>query len=336
LNADTGLPLWQYSLPGRLVHLEGTPTVANGKVFMGGGNAGVLCVELSIVTLEGKELPLSQVQELIDKRWKALREKYEEEKKKDPDFAIPPSEDLLPKPSPKVIWRRGQEQWHVDASLAVVQDRVLVASSYLDEEKLGIQSLYCLAADTGNLLWQVPLRLNPWAGPTVSGEMVVVGCSSIRFDPKTIPGAHGELIAVDLTNGAVKWQKAVPGGVVSPVAVKDGLAVFTGTDGKVRAWDLQSGEERWATSQGAAYFAGPAVVQRVIHTADLSGKAHALSLDDGRSLWTLNLASEAGINAPGMVYGSPVVHGGRLYLATCNLEGANARNPTVVICIGEK
>jgi hypothetical protein len=31
-----------------------------------------------------------------------------------------------------------------------------------------------------------------------------------------------------------------------------------------------------------------------------------------------------------------VVHGGRLYVATCNLEGPNARDATAVVCIGEK
>ena len=33
-------------MPGDLVHLEGAPTVAGGRVFMGGGAAGVFCVEL--------------------------------------------------------------------------------------------------------------------------------------------------------------------------------------------------------------------------------------------------------------------------------------------------
>ncbi len=37
-----------------------------------------------------------------------------------------------------------------------------------------------------------------------------------------------------------------------------------------------------------------------------------------------------------MIYGGPVVHGGRLYVGTCNLEGPNARKETVVVCIGEK
>jgi hypothetical protein len=51
--------------------------------------------------------------------------------------------------------------------------------------------------------------------------------------------------------------------------------------------------------------------------------------------WKLDLAADP-VKAPGMVYGGPVVHGGRLFVATCNLEGPFARQPTAVVCIGEK
>src|SRR5919204_573107 len=58
LQADGGLPLWQLPVPGKLVHLEGSPTVAEGRVYIGGGAAGVLCADLNRVTLDGKEMDL--------------------------------------------------------------------------------------------------------------------------------------------------------------------------------------------------------------------------------------------------------------------------------------
>src|SRR5437868_5708642 len=58
LGIEQGLPLWQLPLPGKLVHLEGSPTIVDGKVYIGGGAAGVICVDLDRVTLEGKELDL--------------------------------------------------------------------------------------------------------------------------------------------------------------------------------------------------------------------------------------------------------------------------------------
>src|SRR5262245_59735675 len=57
-----GMPLWYLSLPGYLVHLEGAPTVAGKRVFIGGGAAGVICVERDRATLEGKELDEAAMQ----------------------------------------------------------------------------------------------------------------------------------------------------------------------------------------------------------------------------------------------------------------------------------
>ena len=70
-----GLPLWQLEVPGTLVHLEGSPTVANGKVYIGGGAAGALCIDLERVTLDGKEMTLPEIQKVLDQKWKELQAK---------------------------------------------------------------------------------------------------------------------------------------------------------------------------------------------------------------------------------------------------------------------
>jgi outer membrane protein assembly factor BamB len=185
------------------------------------------------------------------------------------------------------------------------------------------------------LLWKVPLTFNPWAGPTV-GPYVLVGCSSIRLDPKAVADARGEVVAVELDTGKVKWRKNVPGGVLSAVAVKEGLALFTATDGKVRAWDAFTGQERWIYDAKAPFFAAVAAAGKTVYAADLKGVIHAINLTDGKKQWVLDLATDPAIKAPGAVYGSPVVHGGRLYLATCNLGTEAGKAPNVVVCIGDK
>jgi len=113
----------QVTISGKLFQIEATPTVAEGRLYAGGGNAGVLCLD--------------------------------------------PNEEMLPGSAPKRIWQAGSDKWHVDAPVAVVADRVLAASSYLDEEKVGERALTCLKSDDGAVLWKTPLKLNPWAGPTV-------------------------------------------------------------------------------------------------------------------------------------------------------------------------
>jgi outer membrane protein assembly factor BamB len=334
LRAADGFPVWQLTVVGKLVHFEGTPTVAGGKLYVGGGNAGVICLDPNRVTLEGKEQDLREVLAALEQRWKELLTKYEAEKKKDPEFALPPDESMLPQPSPKRLWQQGEGKWHVDAPVAVAEDRLLAASAYLDDDKAGERALVCLQAGTGTVLWKTALKLNPWAGPTV-GPYVLVGCSSIRWDPGAVAGARGEVVAIELDTGNVQWRKEVPGGVLSSVAVKGGLAIFTATDGKVRAWDAFTGEERWCYDARAPFFAGPAVARDTVYAADLRGIVHALNISSGKKDWTLDLRADPATKTSGMVYGSPILHRGRLYLATGSLGETATRRHNVVVCIAD-
>lgn len=335
LRAEKGQPVWQYPVPGNLVHLEGSPTIAGDRVVMGGGTAGVLCVDINRVTLEGKEMTLAAIQKVLEQKWTQLQTRYEEEKKKDPDFAVPPSEAMLPKPAPIRAWQQGQEKWHVDAPVAVIGNQVLVGSAFLDKEQVGDRALYSLSLSDGSVQWRTPLPLNPWGGPSIQGETVIVTGSTIGYDPK-VKDARGDVAAIDLKDGKVKWRNEFPGGIVSCAALTRELAVVTATDGKVRALDLATGEQRWSYDARTPFFAPVALAGTVAYAADLRGVIHALDLASGRALWTLDLGADSAVRAPGLVYGGPVLHAGRLYVATCNLEGDLARQPTVVVCIGEK
>jgi outer membrane protein assembly factor BamB len=336
LEAGGGFPLWQFPVPGKLVHLEGAPTIDGDRVFIGGGDAGVLCVALRQVVLGGKPIEMAAVKALIEARWKELAAKYEVDKRRDPSLAIPPSDESLPKPAPVKLWQKGEGTWHVDAPVAAAGGRIIAASSYIDEEKVGKRVLLCLNAADGAVVWEAPLKINPWAGPTVAGNLVLVGCSNIRFDAKQLKDAKGEVVALDLATGRVKWRQAVPGGILSPVAVKNDLAVFTATDGKVRAWSVADGAEKWAYAGPQPFFAGPAISGGAVYAADLKSVVHALALADGKKLWTFDVIADPAVQLPGMVYGSPMVQGGRVYLATCNLEGDAARQPSAVVCIADQ
>jgi outer membrane protein assembly factor BamB len=335
MTADSGMPLWQFPVPGKLVHLEGSPTVADGRVYIGGGAAGVLCVALDKATLDNKELDLPALQKIVAQRWKELVAAYEKDKVKN-EFAVPPNEDQLPRAEPKQLWRQGEEKWHVDGPVALAGDNVLAASAFLPTEKVGDRAVFCLNAKTGEIRWRTPLEQNPWAGPSVSGKTIVVGTSSIGYDYNVLKGAKGDVVALNLDDGKIKWRKPVKGGVLSTVALTKDLVVATATDGKVRAYDLGEGSPRWVYDGKNPFFAPPALVGDVAYVCDLKGVLHAIDCGSGQPLWTMDLGTHPDAKAPGMIYGGPVVHGGRIYLATCNLDGANARQTTVIACIGEK
>jgi len=336
LLASTGMPVWQYPVPGKLVHLEASPTVDKGRVYVGGGAAGVLCLDLKRVILDKQEMDLAASQALIEQKRKEMIDAAARDGNKGLGYNAGPNDDLLPKPAPKLIWQSGKDRLHVDSPVAVVGDSVLVASAFLDEEKIGKRALVCLRTSDGGVAWETPLELNPWAGATAAGNKVLVGCSNIRFDVDTIKNGKGEVVAVELATGKVAWRKSVPGGVLSTIAAKDGLAIFTATDGKVRAWKVDSGEEQWLYDAKRPFFAGPAVAAGVVYAADLNSVVHAIKLTDGQTQWTFDAANAAGAQLPGMVYGSPVVSRGRIYLTTCNIQGDHVGAPCMVACIGDK
>jgi outer membrane protein assembly factor BamB len=335
LDAATGASVWQLPIPGALIHLEGTPTVLDGKAFFGAGNGGVMCLDVNKLILDGKEVDAAAVAASNAKLWKDLQAKYEEDKKKDPDFAIPPSEDTLPKPAPKLLWQQGAgaKPWHVDCPVALVGENVLAGSAYLDDEKTGDRAIFCLKAADGTIKWRAEMKFNPWGGPSVAGDLVLVGCSSIRFDADKVKGAMGEVVALNLADGTVKWHKDAGAGVLSPVTIAGELAIFTTTDGKVHAFDLKTGDSKWVYPSKAPFFAGVAVAGDMLYAADLNGVVHAIGLADGKPRWKLDVGKET--KSPGNIYGSPVLDGGRLYVGTCNI-GAQAAAKNVIVCIGEK
>ncbi|MDP6543894.1 MAG: YdjY domain-containing protein [Phycisphaerae bacterium] len=335
VKSDTGLPVWSFSVPGKLVHIEGSPTVDRGKVYFGTGAAGVICLDTTRVMLAGKEQDLSNVIPQITKQWSDLNAAYERDKKKNPQLAIPPSADALPKPVPKLQWQQGKGQWHVDAPIAVAGEYVFAASAYLDAEKVGKRSLLCLRTAKGSVVWEAKLDMNPWGGPTIAGHVALVGCSSIRFDRKLIPKARGEVVALNVADGRVLWREDADGGVLSSVAAKNGLAVYTCTDGKIYARKYLTGKLVWTYDAKTPFFAGPAVTGKVVYAADLNSIVHAVDLSDGKKRWIFDVGSDPTVQTRGAVFGSPVVHGSNLYLATCNLDGATDQ-PSVVACLSDQ
>lgn len=336
MSAKTGRMIWQFEVPGKLVHLEGSPTLLPRRIFIGGGQAGVLCLHAVRLLHDGQEIELPAAINLIDSKWAELVAKYEQDRKQDAELAVPPSEAALPRISPRLLWQAGKDAWHVDAPLGLAGDRLLVASAYLDDEKSGKRALICLNSADGAVQWETPLTLNPWSGPTVAGDLVLVGCSSIRFDRKLLNHAGGEVMAIELASGKVRWQKLVPGGVLGSVAVSGNLAVFAATDGKVRALDVATGEQKWVYEAGNPFFAAPSIAAGVVYAADLKGVLHAMKLSDGKAKWFLDVPNDPAVQTPGACYGSPLVWDGRIYLATCTIDSEAADKPGAVVCIGPR
>src|SRR5262249_13762741 len=162
------------------------------------------------------------------------------------------------------------------------------------------------------------------------GKTVVVSGSTIGYDPAAIKGARGVVAAFDLDAGKPLWKKELPGGVVSCAALTKDLAVVSCTDGKGGADNLAGGPIRWTDTADAPLFAPVALGPDAAYAGDLKGVVHAIDLKRGRAAWKLDVGGDSSVQSPGMIYGGPVLHAGRLYVATCNIAGDNANKPTAV------
>ena len=161
--------------------------------------------------------------------------------------------------------------------------------------------------------------------------------SSIGYYYKELKGAKGDVTALDLKTGKVKWRKEIPTGGVLGLRGCRATASRSAPRPTARCGRTSSptANAPGSTTRRSPLFAPPAVAGGVVYVADLAGTVHAIDLKTGdREVDVLRLAKETG--APGMVYGGVTVHGGKLVVATCNLEGPSPGKETVVVCIGSK
>ncbi len=148
--------------------------------------------------------------------------------------------------------------------------------------------------------------------------------------------ARGQIVAIEIGTGKVRWKKDISGGVLCPAAVAGTTAVFTATDGCLYAIDCQSGAEKWKYSAKTPFFAGPAIAGNGVYAADLKGTVHAVELADGKLDWTFDVPADPAVASAAMVFGSPVVHGGEIFLATNRLEGEQSEQPLAVVCLSDQ
>ena len=266
--------------------------------------------------------------------------KYEEDKKKDPDFAIPPSEDQLPKPAPKKVWQQGKDE--VARRRPGDRRRRQGArrrrrSSTRRRSASGPCSAWTPRPATR--VWQARLPLNPWGGASVVGDTVVVTGSTIGYDHNELKGAKGDVAAFDLDDRQAEVAEGRPTG---------GVRRLRGAGGR-------PGGLHRDRRQGAG-------VQPRRRRAGLDLRREDAALRPARRRGRRGLRRRPAGHGPrhrpedrrrrsGRFAGGkdPAVmarrawstaasrsSGGKLFVATCNLEGPFARKPTAVVCLGAK
>jgi outer membrane protein assembly factor BamB len=211
-------------------------------------------------------------------------------------------------PPPK-IWER--EIGSGFSGLSCVANRVYTCGT-----ADGQQTVLCLDADTGNIVWKTPIEKEfrdrqggdgPRATPTVSdGRVYVIG-------------AQGKLVSLDVAEGHEVWSRQFDNppkwGYSGSVFVDGELAIVpVGGDGALRAVNKLTGKDVWQCGKGVVGYSTP-------YPFDFEGKRYVVGflgkeallaeLATGALAGRLEWETSYDVNAA-----TPIFHDGRLLLSS--------------------
>jgi eukaryotic-like serine/threonine-protein kinase len=205
--------------------------------------------------------------------------------------------------------------------------------------------LHALDAETGARKWRVPLGRGPMAPLTITQGTIIalvapdevwtfrssdgqrlwlqplggsVGPASVAVTGARIfVGLGSRLVRLELSNGAVKWERVLPGVLRSPAVARD--RVFVGSTGnQLYAVDQDNGKLDWSYALGGDVI-GLATDASVVYVASLDNVLRALKQGSGNQIWKRALPTRPAA-APRAIGGVVAVPGITPPLSTFNAK----------------
>lgn len=147
--------------------------------------------------------------------------------------------------------------------------------------------VYALVPKTGATIWRTATKSRVIAGPTVSGDLVLVGT------------LDGDVIALKRATGAEVWRALLPSEVLAPLAAEGDIIVARAADGRQFGLSATDGSTVWSfdrtipnlTLRGLSK---PLILGGRVYTGLDNGKLVALNLADGVPAWEQNLSVPTG------------------------------------------
>ncbi|GAB3690721.1 PQQ-binding-like beta-propeller repeat protein [Spirosoma flavus] len=99
------------------------------------------------------------------------------------------------------------------------------------------------------------------------------------------PNTNGQVVALSLTDGSVKWRFPTGGKIYSTPAMQKNRIVVASTDGTIYCLDKRSGKPLWNVATGKPIVACPLIDGKTVYIGSSEGKFRALSLKNGTEQW---------------------------------------------------
>ena len=205
--------------------------------------------------------------------------------------------------------------------MTVSQGRVYTAGNKDDQD-----TIYCLDADKGSIIWKhaYPCILDPHmyeggpnATPTIDGDRVY------------FLSRKGDLLCLKATTGEIVWQKNVTTGEpnaeiptwgFSGSPLVEGELVILNVGNAGTAFDKMTGKLVWNSGKGASGYATPVPFgsnpDRVM-TIFAAKSLEAVNGLDGKSIWSFPWKTDYGMNCA-----DPVISGEEVFISSDAGQGA--------------
>ncbi|MCY3928587.1 MAG: PQQ-binding-like beta-propeller repeat protein [Acidobacteria bacterium] len=139
------------------------------------------------------------------------------------------------------------------------------------------------------VLWSAELGTVTYGGPTIAGDLIVVGTNNERPRGPEVTGDRGVVMAFDRRDGSFRWQ-----------ITHEKLAT-----GEANDWPLQGVCSTPSFDGERLYY--------------VSNRAELLAVDlDGNTVWSLDMLAEWGVFPKHMAASTPLVVGDVVFVSTSN------------------
>ncbi len=160
---------------------------------------------------------------------------------------------------------RGESRWSISmaSSRGLGGLRPLLAAGrvFVGDSKGHIQALDA----EGEVLWAQKTDYRLSAGPALADGALIFGTLS------------GEAIALEASDGTLRWSAELSSEVIAPPAGDRDLVVLRSGDGRIYGLDPATGDRRWTLNRSV-----PALILRGSGNTVLDGSAAYIGMDNGR------------------------------------------------------
>ncbi|CCH53994.1 putative protein yxaL [Fibrisoma limi BUZ 3] len=127
---------------------------------------------------------------------------------------------------------------------------------------------------TVRAVWEKQDSSDVGAGVVVDGDLAIY------------PNTNGQIVALSVADGNVRWRFATNGKVYSTPAIQKDRVVVASTDGVIYCLDKRTGSLLWKVETGKPIVACPLIDGKVVYIGSSEGKFRALSLKNGAERWS--------------------------------------------------